>query len=563
VNQYIDAALSGVFPLIVPEIVLLVAACVLFVGATFKANRNLWGVAALVGLAAAAVAVWFNPLSPSAAESGPTGPVFDGPLAAIFAAPLYVDRLALLVKAVAIAAGVVLVLTSWNELPDRQAAEYHGCVLLIVAGLCLTGAANELVTLFLALELISIPTYVLLYLPRLDMPSQEAAMKYFLLSVFSSALLLFGFSYLYGLTGTTNLPAMAAAMDKARFTGLPGIALVALVMVLAGLGFRITAVPFHFYAPDVYQGTAPSAAALLAFMPKAAGFVALLRLLGFIPHELASRSGGVSLLVGQQVVAFHQDGNYPFPDMVLGAQVPHLLWILAVVTMTLGNILALLQDNLKRLLAYSSVAHAGYMLIGLVVARFQQAGEYSGSVDAVLFYLVAYGAMTIGAFAVIGYLSTPQRPVEAVDDLAGLGRSHPVVAVLMTVFLFSLIGIPWTAGFAGKLLLFWGALGVPSEAMSLWFRLLALIGAINAAIGAWYYLRIIAVMYLRSPLRPPARVVAWPGLAALALCAIVTLAAGVYPGLLLNRINAALPHATPDAVEQGQGQPPPGAARPG
>jgi NADH-quinone oxidoreductase subunit N len=554
VNDNIIAALSGVFPLIVPEIVLLVAACILFLGATFRADRNVWGVAALVGLAAAAVALWFNPLSPTMADPGATGPVFDRPLAAIFAAPLYVDRLALLVKAMAIAAGVVLVLTSWNELPDRQAAEYHGCVLLIVAGLCLTGAANELVTLFLALELISIPTYVLLYLPRLDMPSQEAAMKYFLLSIFSSALLLFGFSYLYGLTGTTNLPAMAEAMDRTRGTGLPGIALVALVMVLAGLGFRITAVPFHFYAPDVYQGTATSAAALLAFMPKAAGFVALLRLLGLIPHELVSRPGLVNLL----------EGNHAYPDMVLGIQVPHLLWILAVVTMTLGNILALLQDNLKRLLAYSSVAHAGYMLIGLVVARFQHAGEYSGSVDAILFYLVAYGAMTIGAFAVIGYLSTPQRPLETVDDLAGLARSHPLVTVLMTVFLFSLIGIPATAGFAGKLFLFFGALGVPSEAMSpLWFRLLAVIGAVNAAIGAWYYLRIIAVMYLRNPLRPPARVVAWPGLAALALCAVVTLAAGVYPGVLLNRINAALPHPTAEGVEQGQSQPAPEAPLPG
>src|SRR5262249_40245576 len=250
------------------------------------------------------------------------------------------------------------------EVPDRTAAEFNACVLLITAGLMLTGAANELITLFLALELVSIPTYVLLYLQRTDTAAQEAAMKYFLLSVFSSALLLFGFSYLYGLTGTTNLPATADALGKTVRLGLPGVALVALVMVVAGLGFRITAVPFHFYAPDVYQGTTSSAAGLLAFVPKLAGFAALLRVLGFVPHEIAAGPGPDLTLL---------EGGGP-PDLVLGAQVPRLLWILAVVTMSLGNVLALLQNNVKRLLAYSSVANAGYLLVGLVVARFLPAG---------------------------------------------------------------------------------------------------------------------------------------------------------------------------------------------
>jgi NADH-quinone oxidoreductase subunit N len=287
-------------------------------------------------------------------------------------------------------------------------------------------------------------------------------------------------------------------------------------------------------------------------MPKAAGFVALLRLLGLIPHGLGSPGGPINLLEGYQA-----------PDAVLGVQVPHLLWILAVVTMTLGNLLALLQDNLKRLLAYSSVAHAGYMLIGLVVAHFQNAGAYSGSVDAVLFYLVAYGAMTIGAFTVLGCLSTPQRPVETVDDMAGLGRSRPLLGGLMALFLFSLIGIPATAGFAGKLFLFWGAVGVPSDAMAVWFRFLALIAAVNAAIGAWYYLRIITAMYLLNPPRQPARAGTWPGLAALGLCAIVTMAIGVYPPLLLGPIKAALPHPSPGTVEQGQSAVQPEAPHPG
>src|SRR5262249_38471446 len=173
------------------------------------------------------------------------------------------------------------------------AAEYHGCILVTTAGLCLVGSANDLVTLFLALEMISIPTYVLLYLPRGGAPVQEAAMKYFLLSVFSSGLLLFGFSYLYGMVGTTNLPALAEGLDRTRASGLPGVALVALVMVVAGLGFRITAVPFHFYAPDVYQGAPTSGAALLAFVPKAAGFVALLRVLGFVLPEAVLPRGAL------------------------------------------------------------------------------------------------------------------------------------------------------------------------------------------------------------------------------------------------------------------------------
>jgi NADH-quinone oxidoreductase subunit N len=536
-NEQVISALLNVYPLIVPEAVLLVGACVLFLGGTFRPGRTLWGAAALMTLAAAGVALWFSPHSPVAANET---------RAVLFASPLYVDRLAVLIKAVALVGGAVLVLCSWNEVPDRWAAEFHACLLILLAGICLSGSANELVTLFVSLELISIPTYVLLYLPRNDIPAQEAAMKYFLLSVFSSALLLFGFSYLYGMAGTTNLTALAEVLDRTRSTGLPGVALIGLVMVVAGLGFRIAAVPFHFYAPDVYQGTTPSLAALLSFLPKVAGFIALLRVLGFVPHEIVTPRG-IELL---------EAPGSAVPNMVLGAQVPHLLWILATVTMTLGNVLGLLQDNIKRMLAYSSVANAGYMLIGLFVARFQPAGggaSYPGGVEAVLFYLLAYGAMTIGAFAVLGCLNTPQRSVEKIDDLAGLSRTHPGLALLMVLFLFSLIGLPATAGFAGKLLLFWGAMAVepiePNAMDTFWFRLLALIGVLNAAIAAWYYLRVAVVMYLRNPLRPLEPVHAWPGLTAVCLCAALTLVAGLYPPALLNPIRQAMPRASGGALQ--------------
>jgi NADH-quinone oxidoreductase subunit N len=539
-NEQIVSALLNVYPLIAPEAVLSAGACLLFLGGTFRPGRSLWAAAALLVLAAAGTVLWLSPHSPVAAAET---------RAALFAGPLYVDRLAVFIKAVALAGGAILVLCSWSEVPDRWAAEFHACLLILLAGICLTGSANELVTLFVSLELVSIPTYVLLYLPRNDIPAQEAAMKYFLLSVFSSGLLLFGFSYLYGISGTTNLTALAQVLDRTRSPGLPGVALVGLVMVIAGLGFRITAVPFHFYAPDVYQGTTPSAAALLAFVPKVAGFIALLRVLGFVPHEIATPRG-VELL----------EATGAEPSMVLGAQVPHLLWILATVTMTLGNVLGLLQDNVKRMLAYSSVANAGYMLIGLVVARFQPAGggaSFPGGVEAVLFYLVAYGGMTVGAFAVLACLSTPQRPVEKIDDLAGLSRTHPGLALLMVLFLFSLIGLPATAGFAGKLLLFWGAMAVEPNGMdTFWFRLLAVIGVLNAAIAAWYYLRVAVVMYLRNPLRPLEPVRPWPGLTAVGLCAALTLVAGLYPPALLNPIREAMPRAA-GATPQAAVAPPP------
>jgi NADH-quinone oxidoreductase subunit N len=311
------------------------------------------------------------------------------------------------------------------------------------------------------------------------------------------------------------------------------MALVAVVMVVAGLGFKITAVPFHFYAPDVYQGTSTGAAALLAFIPKLAGFVALIRVLGFLPYELSVMEDGVV----KEIVRG--------PGPLLSSQVSTLLWIVAAVTMTLGNVLALLQDNVKRLLAYSSVAHAGYMLIGLAVFPYLTGRNASSGrldtvgTDAVLFYLIAYGAMTIGAFAVLEHLSTRDRPVETIDDLAGLSQSHPGVALLMTTFLFSLIGLPPMAGFWGKLLVFVSAFSVsytPGAEVGLGeqaklFRILLLIAALNAAVGAWYYLRIIAVMYLRTPLQRLAKPPMSTRLVAVWACALITLLFGATPAI--------------------------------
>jgi NADH-quinone oxidoreductase subunit N len=531
VSEPIIRALIDYFPYLLPEALLILAACVLFLGGTWRADRHLWGWASLMTFAIAGLLLAGRPVRPFEGDGAGK--------AALYAGPLVFDHLALLIRGLALAGGAVLVLFSWEDVPDEQAAEYHACILVMIAGMGFTAMANELITLFLAGELISIPTYVLLYLPRVDRAAQEAAMKYFLLSVFSSALLLFGFSYLYGLAGTTNLPALVRALGDARIGGfLPGAALIALVMVVAGQGFRISAVPFHFYAPDVYQGTTTAAAALLAFVPKVAGFVVLVRVLGLVLPDVVHTAVGWTA------------ESLSYEAQPLGDQMPVLLWIVAAVTMSLGNLLALLQDNLKRLLAYSSVAHAGYMLIGLAVAPKLVVGGTAplGGVAAVLFYLVAYGAMTTGAFAVLAALSTRDRQAETVDDLGGLGRSHPGLALVMVLFLFSLIGIPLTAGFTGKLWLFWAALGVPggteSPALAEQHRLfvwLALIGVINAAIGAWYYLRIIGVMYLREPLQPLRRSRAVPLWAALVVCAVVTLGVGIYPTPLLRAVQAAVP----------------------
>ncbi|HEY1380762.1 MAG TPA: proton-conducting transporter membrane subunit, partial [Gemmataceae bacterium] len=313
------ATLRGVFRFVVPEAVLLAVACVLFLGGTVRGgSRHVWGGVALAGLAAAALAALAQPRLPTA-ELVPT------------VSSIWPDALAHFTRVVALVGGAVLVLLSWDEVPDAVAAEYHGCLLLIAAGTSLTGLSNELITLFTALELISIPTYVLLYLPRTDRPAQEAAVKYFLLSIFSSGLLLFGFSYLYGLTGTTNIPAILEAFEgtEAGAGGPPVLALVAVVMVVAGLGFRITAVPFHFYAPDVYQGAPTAGAALLAFVPKLAGFVALIRVLGY--------AGPIRDMLGPTV----------YTGLTLRMQVPLLLWILAAITMTLGafGVLAVLNTG--------------------------------------------------------------------------------------------------------------------------------------------------------------------------------------------------------------------------
>lgn len=485
---------------VLPEVALLAAACVNLAigpfltsdaGSPVAGAKHRWGIWSLIALSSAA-GLWLF-----AGEGNETATL----------SPFRADALVQFVRLLTISTGLILVLVNWNQVSDSDAAESHACLLFILAGANLIALANDLIMLFLALELVSIPTYLFLYVARRDRSGQEATLKYFLLSVFSSALVLFGLSYLYGVSGTTNLTEMQQVLRNHRFEAMPVMLLVSIITVVAGLAFRLTAVPFHFYAPDVFQGTANSAAALLSFVPKVAGFVALIRILGEPSLEAALRPEYWSL-------AEKSGGT---------------LFLLSVATMFVGNVLALLQTNLRRLLAYSSIAHAGYMLVGLSVAvsvpRIGDQGAVPitagvGGLSALLFYLGVYGITTLGVFALLASLSRQERPLETADDLAGLSKTHPAGAFLATVLLFGLTGLPPTAGFLGKLTLFLSAWQHGTDLG----RRLAVCLAINAAIAAWYYLRLIGVMYLQPSRDDTRRTAGLPAFVGVSLCAAASLA---------------------------------------
>jgi NADH-quinone oxidoreductase subunit N len=477
--------------LILPEIFLLATVCVMFLAGPFLVTeagqagsglRHRWGTLSLLTLAVA-WGVWAG--STPAESSG----VFR------------TDAFVWFIRGITLTFGPILVLLLWNQIDDGHAAEAQACLLSILVGVNFVALANDLVVLFLGLELVSIPTYVLLYLPRRDQLMREATIKYFLLSVFSSALLLYGLAWVFGLAGTTNLPAIAEFTRSGGLANGAGMVRIAMALLIAGLGFRITAVPFHFYAPDVFQGVTSSAAAMLSFVPKVVGFAALMRLLPLLGSGLT--------------VDWSPEGS-----------LSTALAVLAVATMFGGNLLALRQTHVHRLLAYSSVAHAGYMLVGLTVG--DAAG--TGGLSALLFYLVAYGIMTIGVFAVIAALGRGQHAVQTTADLAGLSRSQPVAALMLAVCLFGLTGLPPTVGFLGKLNLFLSGW----SAGTLTGRILAATLGINAVIAAWYYLRLLATVYLDPPNRELATTREIPAWIAAGLCSAATLLTFVLPQWIMT-----------------------------
>ncbi len=433
-------------------------------------DRDALAVLGMLGIAAAAaVAVWLW-----AAGGAPGG----------FQDTVRGDRYALFF-AVLISAGALLtLLMSIDYLREQPiaAGEYHALVLLSTSGMIFLAAANDLIVLFLALEIMSVAVYVLAGLLRREVRSTEAALKYFLLGAFATGFLLYGIAFFYAGTGSTRLDVIAHVVAR---DGLQPFTALAIALVLVGLGFKVALIPFHVWTPDVYEGAPTAVTAFMAVGVKAAAFAALARV-------FMAGLGGVA-------------GSWA-----------GLLWVLAALTMTVGNVTALLQRSVKRMLAYSSIAHAGYALVGVVAAT-RDGGA------ALLFYLATYVFMTLGAFAVVIALGRRGEPNEDLAGWAGVGFRHPVLGLSMAVFMLSLAGIPPTAGFAGKFYLF-------SAAVDAGYVGLAVIGVLNSLVSVYYYLGVLVAMYMNEgPGTVPAPATRPCLLATILLAVAATLVIGVLP----------------------------------
>ncbi len=435
----------------------------------YKAAKTL-GSVALLGSLASLAAVYLQAQSPGEA----------------FSHMVRVDNFSIFFHAVILVIVVLSVLSSFEYMAQQRirAGEYYGLILMGAAGMCLMTSAVELVLIFIALEISSISTYVLAGFLRRDPRSSEASLKYFLLGSFATAFFLYGVALIFGATGSTT---MAQIFTALRTGYVPTLAYVAMAMIFVGLGFKVAAAPFHVWTPDVYEGAPSPVVGLMSTAPKAATFAVLLR-------------------------------------VIFEAQLPGtfwLIWFAAVLSMTLGNLGALKQSNIKRMLAYSSIAHAGYLLVAF-------ASLPASGIPSAMFYTAAYAAMNVGAFAIISHIGNYGERYTSLDDYAGLGRRAPFLAAILTVFLLSLIGIPATGGFFAKFYVFSAALQANLVGLTI-------LGVINSAIAAYYYLRVIVVMYMREPQGEPVPLTPLSATArlVLVLSALATLYLGILPGAVL------------------------------
>jgi NADH-quinone oxidoreductase subunit N len=384
----------------------------------------------------------------------------------------------------------VTILTSLDFLPreNMNHAEFYALLLFATAGMLMMSGSNELVMIFLGLEILSIATYVLAGFRRTDLRSNESALKYFLLGSFSSAFFLYGVALIFGATGSTNLLAIAESLRSADVQ-LNLVYLSAALMLIA-LCFKVAVAPFHIWTPDVYEGAPTPVTGFMSVGPKAAGFAVLFRV--FLTA---------------------------FPTIV--DRWSSALWLVAALTMVLGNVIALVQPNIKRMLAYSSIAHAGYVAVALT-----SASNRGGS--AALFYLLAYSLMNLGAFAIVTILSRQEDKMVNLTDYAGLGAKRPGLAAALSLFLLSLAGVPGTAGFAGKFFIFRAAV----ESHLVW---LAIIGVVTTVVSFYYYLYVIVQMYMREPNEEFSDVrIAGSLKVALAISALGTLYLGILPTRVLD-----------------------------
>src|SRR5579884_3309868 len=464
---------------VLPEIILSVAGTVIMVlePLTSKRRKDWLGYFAIASLLAA---LW-----------GASAAYAVGGTA--FSNLLVIDGFATYFRGLVVIVGILAILASFQYLHREKAdkGEYYALILFSVVGQCLMVSANELIIMFIGLEISSIATYVLAGFLRDDKRNNESAVKYFLLGSFATAFLLYGIAWIYGATESTILPTIRASLLSHDTNVNLTMVSVAAALMFVGFAFKVSVVPFQIWAPDVYQGAPAPVSAFMSAGPKAAAFAMLVRV---------------------YMTAF---------DPIINRWEP-FVWACALLTMIVGNFAALLQTNVKRLLAYSSIAHAGYILVA--VAAHSKIG-----VAAVMFYTAAYAFMNVGAFAVVAWFSRQGERYVEIDDLAGLGWRQPVPAALFSVFLLSLIGVPLMGGFFGKFYIFKAAL----DSNLVW---LAVFGLLTSAVGAYYYLRVLVVMYFREPGESSANLPA-PG-AALRIAvygsALATILLGIFPDWVLD-----------------------------
>jgi NADH-quinone oxidoreductase subunit N len=432
-----------------------------------KSQKVLGGIG-LAGAVAALISVWLMAQSPGFA----------------FWNMVRVDGFSVFFHGLIITIGIVLILTSYEYMAVQKirAGEYYGLILFGLVGMCLMSSAVELVLIFIALEISSISTYILAGFRRRAAISSESSLKYFLLGSFATAFFLYGVALMFGATGSTNIDQISAALSSGNVSPL---AYVAVALMFIGLGFKVAAAPFHIWTPDVYEGAPAPIVGFMSTAPKAAAFAVLLRVL------------------------FEANAPGRF----------WLIWISAALSMTLGNVAALVQHNVKRLLAYSSIAHAGYVLIAF-------AARPELGAPAVMFYTASYAAMNVGAFAIVSHIANADERYVSVEDYAGLGRRSPILAGALGIFLISLIGIPITAGFFAKFYVF-------SAALQSGLVGLTIIGVINSALGAYYYLRLIVVMYMREAKED---VPVLPVSISFTAAVVIALSATIFLGVLPNSV---------------------------
>ena len=463
-----------------PEIILCIfgVAIMMLEAVTSERQKASLGSLALVGIALA--------FAGNIVAYGDGGPAFQN--------MIMIDSYGTFFRGLILVVGFLCILTSFSYLAREgaQSGEYYALILFSMVGQCILATASDLIMVFIGLEISSIATYILAGYLRDDRRNNESALKYFLLGSFATAFLLYGIAWIYGLSGSTKLADIQLFLTGKDTSVIGGLAA---SLIFVGLAFKVSVAPFQIWAPDVYQGAAAPVSAFMSAGPKAAAFAVFFRLFmtSFAPLN--------------------------------GRWIP-IVWICALLTMIIGNFAALLQTNVKRLLGYSSIAHAGYILVALT-------SDSQIGMAAAMFYLASYALMNIGAFAVISHVAARHEQHVKIEDLAGLARREPATAALLSIFVFSLIGVPLTAGFFGKFYIFQAAL----NSHLVW---LTVLGLINSAIAAYYYLKIIVAMYMREPgadmaaLNPPSftlRLAIWAS-------AIGILVLGIFPATLLSFVSS-------------------------